>query len=129
MERATERDPPYGPALACAAHYCHRLVFDGWSEDPEADCLKGAAFARRALEAAADDPAVLAHAARVPAYFGEDIGAMMALVDRALTLNPNSARGAYISGTLRLCTGQLAIEHAEASLRLSSPASVRRFLQ
>jgi len=45
--------------------------------------LKGVKFARRALEAADDDPAVLANAANALAYFGEDIGAMMALVDRA----------------------------------------------
>jgi adenylate cyclase len=38
-----------------------------------------------------------------------------------LALNPSFARGWYISGTLRLLAGQLdiAIEHAENSLRLS----------
>jgi tetratricopeptide (TPR) repeat protein len=94
---------------------------DGRSEDPEADRLKGADFARRALEVAGDDPGVLANAAQALAYFGEDIGAMMALVDRALALNPNFARGWLVSGTLRLWAGQpdIAIEHAEASLRLS----------
>jgi len=55
---------------------------------------------------AGDDPSVLVHAARVLAYFGEDIGAMMALVDRALALNPSFARGWYISGTLRLFAGR-----------------------
>ena len=35
------------------------------------------------------------------AYFGEDIGAMMALVDRALAINPNFARGWHVSGVLR----------------------------
>ena len=92
-----------------------------------ADRLKGAAFARRALEVAGDDPGVLVCAARVLAYFGEDIGTMIALVDRALALNPNFARGWYISSTLRLFAGQLdvAIEHAEASLRLSPRARIR----
>ena len=33
---------------------------------------------------AGDDPGVLVNAALPLAYFGEDIGAMMALVDRAL---------------------------------------------
>jgi len=92
--------------------------------------LKGADFARRALEVAGDDPAVLAHAAAALAYFGEDIGAMMALVDRALALNPNFARGWSISGTLRLWAGQpdIAVEHLEASLRLSPRARVGRSL-
>ena len=126
MELAIARDPRYGPALAWAAHYRHRLLFDGRSEDRETDRLKGAAFARRALEVAGDDPGVLVCAARVLAYFGEDIGTMMAMVDRALALNPNFARGWYISSTLRLFAGQLdvAIEHAEASLRLSPRARI-----
>jgi adenylate cyclase len=60
------------------------------------------------------------------AYFGEDLGAMMALVDRALTLNPSFARGWHISGTLRLWAGQpdLAVANIEASLRLSPRARV-----
>jgi TolB-like protein/class 3 adenylate cyclase len=121
MEQAIERDPHYGPALAWAAYCCYRLLLDGRSEDRDADRVKGADFARRALEAAGDDPGVLANAAQALAYFGEDIGAMMALADRALAFNPNFARGWLVSGTLRLWAGQadIAIEHAEASLRLS----------
>jgi adenylate cyclase len=121
MEQAIARDPHYGPALAWAAYCCYRLLVDDRSEYREADALKGADFARRALEVAGDDPGVLVNAAQALAYFGEDIGAMMALVDRALALNPNFARGWLVSGTLRLWAGQLdiAIEHAEASLRLS----------
>jgi TolB-like protein/class 3 adenylate cyclase len=93
MERAIGRDPRYGPALAWAAFCCFRLLLDGRSEDPEADRLKGVDFARRALEIADDDPGILVNVAQVLGYFGEDIGAMMALVDRALMLNPNFARG------------------------------------
>ena len=46
---------------------------------------------------------------------------MTALVDRALAHNPNYARGWHISGILRIWAGQpdIAIEHVEASLRLS----------
>ena len=91
-----------------------------------ADRRKGADFARRALEAAGDDPSTLASAAHALAYFGEDIGAVTALVDRALALNPNCARGWPISSVLRLWAGQpdIAIEHAEAALRLSLRARV-----
>ena len=126
VEQAIARDPRYGPALAWAAFCCLRLVLDGRSEDPEADARRGADFARRALEVAGDDPGILANAALALAYFGEDIGAMMALVDRALALNPNYAGGWQISGILRLWAGQpdIAIEHAEVSLRLSPRARV-----
>jgi tetratricopeptide (TPR) repeat protein len=58
---------------------------------------------------------------RALAYFGEDIGSMTALIDRALALNPSFARGWYISGILKLWAGQpdAAIERVETSLRLS----------
>jgi adenylate cyclase len=125
-EQAIGRDPCYGPALAWAAHCCLRLVLDAQSENPAADRLRGTDFARRALEVAVDDPGVLANAAMVLAYFGEDIGAMMALVDRALALNPNFARGWHVSGLLRLMAGQpdIASEHLETALRLSPRARV-----
>jgi Flp pilus assembly protein TadD len=57
----------------------------------------------------------------VLALFGEDIGAMIGLVDRALAFNPSYARGWLVSGVLRVWAGQpdLAIEHLGTSLRLS----------
>jgi adenylate cyclase len=75
---------------------------------------------------AGDDPATLVNAAYTLAYLGQDIGAMMALVDRALALNPSFARGWFVSGVLRLYAGHpdIAIEHAETSLRLSPRARV-----
>ena len=101
MEQAIRCDPRYGPALAWAAICCHRLLHDSRSEDREADRMKGADFARRALEVAGDDPGILANSSFALAYFGEDVGAMSALVDRALALNPNFARGWHLSGTLK----------------------------
>jgi TolB-like protein/tetratricopeptide (TPR) repeat protein len=126
LEQAIERDPHYGPALAWAAVCCMRLCTDGSSEDPEADIRKGADFAHRALQVGSDDPESLANAALALAYFGGDINAMMALVDRALALNPSFARGWHVSGLLRLWAGQpdLAVQHIEASLRLSPRARV-----
>src|SRR6516225_8478807 len=121
LEQAIARDPDYGPALAWAAQCCFWLLSDYRSEDREADSVKGTEFARQALEVAGDDPGILANAAHALAYFGEDIGAMTALVDRALALNPNYARGWHISGALRNWAGQpdTAIEHLESALRLS----------
>jgi len=126
MEQVITRDPGYGPALAWAAVCCLRLVSSGRSDDPAADRLKSTDFARRALKAAGDEPGVLANAAQALAFFGEDIGAMMALVDRALAFNPNFARGWFISGAIRLWAGQpdIAIEHINVSLRLSPLARV-----
>jgi TolB-like protein len=126
LEHAIERDPGYGPALAWAAVCCVRLCMDGRSDNIEADSRKGADFARRSLQVAGGDPVIFANAALALAYFGEDIGAMMTLVDRALALNPSFARGWYVSACLRLWAGQpeFAIKHAEASRRLSPRAQV-----
>jgi hypothetical protein len=61
---------------------------------------------------AGDDPAILANAAHILAFFGEDLDTMLNLVDRALTLNASYARGWLISGLDRLYAGQtdIAIE-------------------
>jgi tetratricopeptide (TPR) repeat protein len=126
LEQAIARDLRYGPALAWAARCCLRLLIDDRSEDPRADRLKGIDFARRALEVAGDDPGILANAALALASFGEDIGAMIALIDRALALNPSFARGWHVSGVVRLQAGQhdIAIEHINTSLRLSPRAPI-----
>ena len=126
LQQAIERDPGFGPALARAA-VCHfRCSVDGWSDDHEADGRTGTDLARRALKVAGDDPGILANAALALAYFGEDIGAMIALVDRALKLNPSFARGWHVSGALHYWAGlpDLAIEHCETSLSLSPRAHV-----
>jgi adenylate cyclase len=121
LEQAIAIDRHYGPALSWAA-ICHqRFVNDGWAPEPETARRKGIDLARRALQVGESDPGILANAAQVLAQFGEDIGAMIGLADRALALNPSYARGWFVSGLLRLWAGQpdLAIEHVETSLRLS----------
>jgi TolB-like protein len=126
MEQAIAHDPRYGPALAWAAICCFRLILDNRSEDPAIDRAKGADFARRALEASGDDPSVLANAALALAFFGEDIDAMLALVDRALAMNPNFARGWHCAGLLRVWAGHsdLAIANLETALRFSPRARI-----
>jgi adenylate cyclase len=125
-KQAIARDPRYGPALAWAAYCYVALLHGNRSENREADRRECIDFARRALQVAGDDPGVLTNAAYALAYFSEDIGAMMALVDRALAINPSFARGWYISGIIKLWAGQpdVAIEHVETSMRLSPRAPI-----
>jgi tetratricopeptide (TPR) repeat protein len=121
LNRAIAIDGHYGPTLSWAA-ICHmRVVNDGWSEALETDRDKATDLARQALQVAQNEPGSLVNSAQVLAYFGEEIGTMIRLVDRALELNPSFARGWYRSGVLRLWAGEpdLAIEHVQASLRLS----------
>jgi TolB-like protein len=121
FELALSRDPHYGPALAYAAHCRLQLDAGGWADASEINRSEAVDLARKAIEAAPDDPNVLAGAAGVLAYFDQDINAAIALTERALALNPSSARGWNWSAWLRLWAGQadLAIEHFETSMRLS----------
>src|SRR5260370_9512682 len=111
LEEAIACDPQYGPALGLAARCCMHLATDASATDRDVTRQKGIDFGRRALEAAGNEPGVLAYAAYALACFGEDIDAMIALVDRALTFNPIFARGWHSSGFLRF----LAV-HSERAL-------------
>ena len=126
LDQAIDRDPRYAPALALAAVGHLRLCVDGLSKDPQADRRRGADLAHRALKVARDDPSTLANASLALAYFGEDIGAMVGLIDHALALNPSYARDWYVSGILRWFAGEadIAIEHIEAWIRLSPGARI-----
>jgi adenylate cyclase len=102
LEQAIAIDQHYGPALSWAAN-CHaRLFRDGSAEDPATSWCKGRDLARQALYVGENDPGILANAAQVLAQFGEDVGAMIGLVDRALALKPSFARGWLMSGLLRV---------------------------
>jgi adenylate cyclase len=119
--RAIARDPRYGIALSLAA-LCHsRLYVTGWTDDPDANRREGLDLARQALRAAGEDPNVLGRVAYVFGNLGEDIDAAIALIDRAVELNPSFAVGWANSGWLRLWAGQpdLALDRFATSLRLS----------
>jgi TolB-like protein/class 3 adenylate cyclase len=121
LNQAIQRDSRYAPALALAGSCRSSLDVAGWIDDAGANRDEALRLTRRALAAARDDPNVLANGAYVLAYFGEDIVASIALIDRSLELNPSFAVGWWRSGWLRLWVGQpdLAIEHFETGLRLS----------
>ena len=120
LGQAIERDPHYGPALALAAHCYAGLEVNRWAEDPDAARRTSIDLARRALRSAPDDPNVLAIAAAMLGYLGEDIDVSLALIDRCLTLNPSHARGWHWSALLRVFAGQpdVAIEHFQNYLQL-----------
>ena len=119
LEEAIKRDPHYAPALALAA-VGHARLFD-WRDDPETNRRKGGERARQAVEAASDDPGVLALAAFALAFLGEDVGTQITLVERALALNPSFARAWMLRGVLSVWAGQpdRGIEQVETSLRLN----------
>ena len=120
-EQAVAVDPHYAVAISWTAA-CHRvLAINRSTEAPDENREKACDLARKALDVTGSEPVVLGNSAMVLAQFGEDIDVSMALVDRALALNPSDARCWYLNGTLRLWAGQpdLAISHVETSIRLN----------
>ena len=99
---------------------------NGWSEDAEQNRRIGIDYGRRALATAGEDPGALGNAATALATFGEDIGTMIGVLDRALALNPSFARGWYLSGGLKLFSGDPdgAIARLERSRSLSPRARI-----
>ena len=120
LSHATRLDATYGPALALSA-WCHMaLNGNGWTDDSEVTRQEAISLARRALRNAGDDAVTLGRVAYVLAYYGEDIDAATALIDRSLRINPSFADGWHWSGWLRMWAGSpdVAIDHFERSLRL-----------
>jgi adenylate cyclase len=125
LDRAISRVPHFGPALAMAARTRVDMDAGSASDDPERARIEAIVLARRAVEAAPDDPITLAAAGFALGYFGEDIDAAITLADRALGLNPSYARGWHMNGLLHLYSGNLerAIEYLETSMRLNPRAN------
>jgi adenylate cyclase len=121
LERAIERDPKFGPALAFAAVCHHHLSSFGGEGDLAGHRDTALDYAQRALQASPADPTTISEVAFMLGHFGKDIGPAIALIDRALTLNPSYYRGWGISGWLRLWAGHLdvAVEHLQTTIRLS----------
>src|SRR5207248_8855614 len=105
--QAIDRDPGFGPALALAA-WCHvQLETLGWADDLDDNRRRSLDLARRALHVAGDDPGVVGPAVFALARLdGGDLDAPIALIDRALELNPSFARGWSVSGWVRVYAGQ-----------------------
>ncbi len=127
LERAITLEPENGTALAHAASCHHILVGGGWSENPELSRRTSIELAQRALKVAQDDPEILTRVALVTAYQARDTDAAVALVERALALNPGSAYAWAISGSIHTQRGELALadEHLARAARLDPVGPTR----
>jgi adenylate cyclase len=90
--RAHELDPGYAPAMALIAGCTVPQQARGWiaASGPEVD--EGIRMARQAIVAAGDDHDVIDMAGYALAFLAGDNDAALAAIDRAIVLNPNSAR-------------------------------------
>jgi TolB-like protein len=119
--RAIQFDPDFASAYAMAA-WCHMWrKIHGWMTDRSREVAEGARLARRAVDLGKDDAVALARSGSALSHFGGDLDSCIALLDRALMLNPNLAAAWFLGGFLRVWHGEPddAIEHFARAMRLS----------
>jgi TolB-like protein/Tfp pilus assembly protein PilF len=121
LRQAIELDPDYAVAKALAAFCVLRRDDQGFSEVSQAEINESVRLAREALEVGRDDPRVLALAGSVFALLARDWDTAVTLLDRALSLNGNSAEVWTTSGWVRLFAGNAntAADHLGRAIRLS----------
>lgn len=121
FHRALRLDPEFASAHAMAA-WCHvwRKV-NGWMDDRPREIAEGARLARRAVELGADDAVALTRGGHALGHLAGDLDGGIALIDRALLLDPNLAAAWFLGGFLRTWNGQTdaAMEHFARAMRLS----------
>lgn len=109
--------------LALKAQCYSYLVIQGWSTDPAADAAEGVrlAYAALAIPKAQESPAVLMMVGHTLGFFGRDHDAAIALLERSIALNPNSAATHERSGWVHCFVGRprTAAGHFRAARRQS----------
>ena len=122
FHKAIELDPDFASAYGMAA-WCHfwRKI-NGWMTDHAQEVAEGARLARRAVELGRDDAVALTRGGHALGHFGGDLDGGIALLDRALVLNPNLAAAWYprrLPANFAAANTTSAIEHFAHAMRLS----------
>ncbi|NMF89007.1 winged helix-turn-helix domain-containing tetratricopeptide repeat protein [Aromatoleum petrolei] len=119
--KAIEFDPDFASAYAMAAWcHCWRKI-NGWMSDHPQEVAEGIRLARRAVELGKGDAVALTRSAHALGHLADDLPGGIALLDRALVLNPNLAAAWFLGAFLRLWHGETeeAVEHFAHAMRLS----------
>jgi adenylate cyclase len=131
LDHATALDPDFVMAMSMSC-VCRRQVIDHrWSDDPEQVRRRGLELAERALRLGGEDARVLCEVAvSLPGLEGR-LDRAVALMDRAIALNPASAFVLMTSGSLRLKCGEpdLAAEHLESAMRLDPISAMNGYMR
>jgi adenylate cyclase len=121
LSQAAEIDPAY--ALACAQlALCYWVPWQqGWTEEERRPLDEIVRLAQVAVQQGGEDDLVIAIAGLVIAYAGRDAPTGLALIEKALALNPNAANALVIAGELRAYLGdaEAAVQYIEQSVRLN----------
>lgn len=121
FRKAIEIDPDFSSAYAMAAWcHCWRKV-NGWMEDRPGETQEGIRLARRAVELNRGDAVALTRSGHALGHLAGELEGGIALLDRALVLNPNLAAAWFLGAFLRIWHGETgaAIEYLAHAMRLS----------
>jgi tetratricopeptide (TPR) repeat protein len=121
FHKAIEFDPDFASAYAMAAWcHCWRKA-NGWMTDCAQEMAEGVRLARRAVDLDKGDAVALTRSGHALGYLAGDLQGGIALLDKAMVLNPNLAAARFLGGFLRLWYGETdaAIELLTRAMRLS----------
>jgi len=131
FEKAIACDPDFAAAYGMAA-WCHfwRMV-NGWMGDRAHGIAEADRLAAKAGELGKGDAVALTFGGLARGAAVGDIESGLAMIDRAITLNPNLAAAWTASGILRTNSGDTAraIEHLARAMRLSPLDPLTFFMQ
>jgi TolB-like protein/Tfp pilus assembly protein PilF len=119
--KAMQLDPEFASAHAMAAWCIFWRKVNGWMTDRPREIAEGVRLARLAVELGKDDAVALTRGGHALAHLAGDVEGAIALVDKALLLNPNLAAAWFLGGFLRTERGDpdAAIEFFTRAMRFS----------
>lgn len=121
FRKAIELDPEFASAYGMAAWCVFWRKVNGWMTDRSAETAEGVRLAHRAVELGQNDAVALSRGGHALAHLAGDMDGGIALLDRALVLDPNLSSAWFLSGYLRALSGDSdrAIECFTWAMRLS----------
>ncbi|MEO8713971.1 MAG: adenylate/guanylate cyclase domain-containing protein [Acetobacteraceae bacterium] len=128
LRQATEIDPLYALAFAYMAHCEWWIGSQSLMARTRTAGREAVRLVKIAMEHGADDPEVLWLAALMVGLPGGDLSAGIALTEKSISLNANSAAAFQMAGVLHAYAGdtETAIAHLERAVRLN-PLDQRTF--
>src|SRR5262249_9214947 len=100
LAQALAIGPDYAVAAGLASLCCTLRVLQDWPTNP-AEKQNGIELGHLAIAKGPNDPDALATGGYAIAFLGDDPRAGLAAIERAITLNPNSALALTLAGWLR----------------------------
>ena len=121
FHEAIEKDPGYARAYAYAFWCYRREVQLRGMVLPKEEKVEALRLMEAGLKADRNDPIVLWQAATLKAYFQRDFEDALALLERSLSIDPNSPRAWNTSALIHTFMGhsETARKHAEHAIRIS----------